>query len=184
MKTVALTELDPKSTETGDIKVIIETPRGSRNKFKYDSKEDLFMLHKVLPTGAVFPFDFGFIPSTLGDDGDPLDILVIMDEPVFPGNKVSVRLIGAIEAQQSEDGKTERNDRLIAIASACQDYQNVQELTDLDKNLVQQIEHFFVSYNQIEGKKFKPIGRPDAKQAQKLLEEGRKRFDKARQGHR
>ncbi len=176
MKLVLLSELETFDAETGDINVIIETPRGSRNKFKYDAKRDLFSLHKVLPAGAVFPQDFGFIPSTLGADGDPMDVLVLMDEPVYPGNLITARLIGVIEAEQTDDGKLLRNDRLIAVASLCQDYQNVKELDDLDKNLVTQIEHFFISYNQIAGKKFKPIGRPNAKQAMKLLEEGRKRF--------
>ena len=176
MKTISLAELETYDPETGEMQVIIETPRGSTNKFAYDIKNDLFKLKKVLPAGAVFPFDFGFIPSTLGEDGDPLDVMVFMDEPVFPGNLINARLIGVIEADQSEDGKTVRNDRLIAVGTLSQDYRNVKELTDLDANLVTQIEHFFISYNQIEGKKFKPLGRPNAKQAGKLVDEGRKRF--------
>ncbi len=177
MKTVTLDELDTFDADSGDLNVIIETPRGSRNKYDYDDKNDLFKLSKTLPAGAVFPFDFGFIPSTLGEDGDPLDVMILMDEPVYPGNLIAARLIGAIEAEQSDNGKMERNDRLIAVASACQDYCDIKELTDLNTSLVTQIEHFFVSYNQIEGKKFKPVGRPDSKQAKKLLEAGRKRFE-------
>ena len=178
MKIMHLTGLETVDVETGDLNVIIETPRGSRNKYAYDVTNGLFKLKKVLPTGAVFPFDFGFIPSTLGQDGDPLDVMVLMDEPVYPGNLITARLIGVIEAEQSAEGRMERNDRLIAVASKCQDYQNVKELTDLDKNLVTQIEHFFVSYNQVEGKKFQPIGRPGTSQAKAVLEEGRKRFRK------
>ena len=162
-------------------RAIIETPKGCRNKFDYDPDSGLFMLGGLLPEGMMFPFDFGFIPSTLGEDGDPLDILVLMDAPAHVGCLIEVRIIGIIEAEQTEDGKTLRNDRLIAVASECQDYGNVKELDDLDKNLVLQIEHFFISYNQIEGKKFKPIGRPNAKQAGKLLEEGRKRFQQQSQ---
>jgi inorganic pyrophosphatase len=177
MKTVPLSEFETIQSETGDINVIIETPRGSRNKFKYDSNDDLFILKKVLPAGAVFPREFGFIPSTAGQDGDPLDVLVLMDEPAYPGNLVRVRLIGAIEAEQTEDGKTLRNDRLIAVATECQDYHNVQELDDLDDTLLAELEYFFISYNEIEGKRFKPTGRSKAKQAKKLLEEGRKRFE-------
>src|SRR5690242_7742786 len=105
---------DPQS---GDFNVIIETPKGNRNKFKYDEELDLFMLSGVLPAGAVFPFDFGFIPGTRGGDGDPLDVLVLMDEPSFTGCLVRARLIGVIEAEQTEDGKTARNDRLIAVAA-------------------------------------------------------------------
>ncbi len=90
--------------------VVIETPKGSRNKFDYDPELGLFRLGGVLPLGAVFPFDFGFVPSTLGGDGDPLDVLTLMDEPAFTGCLVTVRLLGVIEAEQSEGGETTRND--------------------------------------------------------------------------
>src|SRR3979411_392170 len=108
-------QLDPKKCVC---RVILETPKGSRNKFNYDPDSCLFMLGGVLPEGMVFPYDFGFIPSTLGDDGDPLDILILMDEPVIPGCIVRARLVGAIEAQQKEkDEGWTRNDRLIAVAT-------------------------------------------------------------------
>src|SRR5215208_5286440 len=103
--------------ENGDLNVVIDTPKGSRNKFKYDEALGLFRLSGVLPAGAVFPFDFGYIPSTEGGDGDPLDVLVLMDEPVFVGCLVPSRLLGLIEADQTENGKTTRNDRLIAVAA-------------------------------------------------------------------
>src|SRR5205807_404345 len=87
--------------DAGVLHVIIETPKGSRNKFKYDPEHGLFKLSGVLPLGAVFPYDFGFVPSTTGGDGDPLDVLVLMDEPAFAGCLVPGRLIGVIEAEQS-----------------------------------------------------------------------------------
>jgi len=180
MKTITLTELETFDPDSGELYVIIETPRGSPNKFAYDPDNDLFRLKKVLPAGSVFPYDFGFIPSTRGEDGDPLDVMLFMDEPVYPGNLITARLIGVIEAEQTEEGKTLRNDRLIAVGSLSRDYHNIKELTDLDAELVTQIERFFVSYNQIEGKKFKPLGRPNAKQAEKLLQEGRKRFQQSK----
>src|SRR4028119_2143117 len=96
----------------------VETPEGSRNKFDFDEELGLFKLGGVLPAGAVFPFDFGFVPATRGGDGDPLDVLVLMDEPAFVGCLVPARLIGVIEAEQTErDGETARNDRLIAVAA-------------------------------------------------------------------
>src|SRR5215212_9852523 len=107
-----LQAFDPDS---GDLNVIIETPKGQRNKFKYDEKSGLYKLGGVLPAGAVFPFDFGFAPSTLGGDGDPLDVLLLMDEPAFAGCLVPARLVGVIEAEQTEKGNTARNDRLIAV---------------------------------------------------------------------
>jgi Inorganic pyrophosphatase len=93
--------------------VVIETPKGSPNKLTFEPRYGTFVLKGVLPAGAVFPFDFGFVPSTCADDGDPLDVLVLMDAPVYPGCIVPSRLIGVIEAEQTEEGETERNDRLL-----------------------------------------------------------------------
>src|SRR4029453_9457458 len=109
--------LGPFDKESGYVNAIIDTPKGSRNKFKYDDKLGLFKLGGALPLGAVFPFDFGYVPSTKGGDGDPLDILILMDEPAFPGCLVPAKLIGVIEAEQTEGGETTRNDRLIAVAA-------------------------------------------------------------------
>jgi inorganic pyrophosphatase len=160
-----------------EINVIIETPQGSRNKFDYDEEHGLFKLGGVLPAGASFPFDFGFIPSTLGGDGDPLDILVLMDEPAFTGCLVAARLIGVIEAEQTErDGETTRNDRLIGVAADAHAHSDVYSLEGLNENLLDEIEHFFVSYNQIKGKEFKPTGRFGPTRARKLIEEGIKSF--------
>lgn len=88
MKSVPLTELETYQKTSGDVNVIIETPHGSKNKLKYEPDDGVFSLHKSLPAGAVFPYDFGFVPSTVAEDGDPLDVLVLMDEPIFPGNLV------------------------------------------------------------------------------------------------
>jgi inorganic pyrophosphatase len=171
-KPTPVAELGASDAETGALNVIIETPKGSRNKFKYDEKLGLFKLSGVLPAGAVFPFDFGYIPATLGGDGDPLDVLVLMDEPAFAGCLVPARLIGVIEAEQTEDGKTERNDRLIAVATDSHDHHEIESLDQISPNLVQEIEHFFVSYNTIKGKQFAPRGRFGPERAQKLVSAG------------
>src|SRR5947209_2190098 len=101
-----------------DVHAIVDTPQGSRHKYKYDEALSVFKLERVLGAGLVFPFNFGYIPSTLGEDGDPLDVLLLMDEPVFVGCLVVARLIGVIEAKQVEAGasRAERNDRLVAVA--------------------------------------------------------------------
>src|SRR6201988_5536446 len=98
------------------LRVVIETPKGSRNKFAFNPDEHTFELKKVLPAGMAFPYDFGFVPSTKGDDGDPIDVLVLMDEPAFPGCMLKCRPIGVIEGEQrkKKSGK-ERNDRVVAI---------------------------------------------------------------------
>src|SRR5947209_4692681 len=136
MSAINLADLDAFDPETGTCNVIIETSKGSRNKLKYNPGEGLLELSKVLPRGAVFPFDFGFIPSTVGDDGDPLDVLVLMDEPVPTGCKIPARLIGVIEAEQSKDGEAERNDRLIAVAEGCHEHKDIRSIKDLSETLV------------------------------------------------
>jgi len=123
----------------------------------------------VLPLGAVFPFDFGFIPSTRGEDGDPLDVLVLMEEPAFCGCLISARLLGAIEARQKEKGKTERNDRLIATAELKERQNEILSLEELNPQLLDQIEHFFVSYNAAFGKQFTPARRVGPAAARKLI---------------
>ena len=105
------TRLPSFNGDEGVIHVIIETEKGSRNKFSFDEDLNVFRLKKVLPEGMSFPYDFGFIPSTRAEDGDPLDVLVLlMDEPGCTGCLVECRVIGAICGEQSENGKKIRND--------------------------------------------------------------------------
>jgi inorganic pyrophosphatase len=171
-----LVELDAFNDDE-ELNVIIETPKGSRNKYNFDEKLRLFKLGGVLPSGASFPFDFGFVPSTLGGDGDPLDVLVLMDEPAFTGCLVGVRLVGVVEAEQTErDGETTRNDRLVGVAADSRLLGRVRTLESLGPDLLEEIEHFFVSYNDIKGKVFKPLGRHGPQRALKLVEEGVKKF--------
>src|SRR2546427_13083458 len=97
------------------LRVVIETPKGSRNKFAFDPDEHVFELKKVLPAGMTFPYDFGFAPSTQAEDGDPIDVLVLMDEPAFPGGVLTCRHIGVIEGVQVEKKDNVRNDRIMAV---------------------------------------------------------------------
>jgi inorganic pyrophosphatase len=159
-------------------KAIIETPKGRRNKFDYDPEYRLFKLGGLLPEGMAFPFDFGFIPSTLADDGDPLDVMVLMDEPAHVGCLLDVRVIGVIEAQQTEKGKTTENDRLMAVAVHSYNHRNINSLDDVDNAILDQIEEFFVSYNKSRGKKFKVKGRHGPKRAVQLVNAGIKKFRK------
>ena len=176
MRSSILSELPTFDSDTGDLHTIIEAPGGSRNKFKYDPRMNVVKFDKTLPAGLVFPREFGFIPSTLGEDGDPLDVLLFVDGPMYPGILAPARLLGVIQAEQTEKGETKRNDRIIAVAIKCQEYKNVKALADLDPDLLRQIEQFFATYNREEGKEFKPIGRADAAQAKELIEQGQKLF--------
>lgn len=149
------TRLAPFDSEAADLTVIIETPQGSRNKYAYDPKERIFELRKVLPAGMAFPYDFGFVPSTLAGDGDPLDVLVLMDEPAFPGCKLTCRLVGVIEGEQGDKKERERNDRIVAVESGNHSYSHVKRIDDLGKAFQREIEEFFVNYHHLTGKEYR-----------------------------
>jgi inorganic pyrophosphatase len=174
-----LTTIETCDSKSGCLNVIIETPKGSRNKFEYNPDEGLFELSKVLPKGLSFPYDFGFLPSTKGGDGDPLDVLVLMDEPTFTGCKVRCRLVGVIEGEQTNrQGKTVRNDRLIAVAEECQYDKGMRSVKQLSDNFLEELEHFFASYHCVDGEVFKALACHGPKKAEKLVREATKRFRK------
>lgn len=156
------------------LQVIVETPKGSRNKFAFDPEQEIFALKKVLPAGMVFPYDFGFVPRTMAPDGDPFDVLLLMDEPAFPGCAVRARLIGVIEGEQMEGKKTIRNDRLVAVAQANHEYSNVRKLKDLPKKWIKEVEDFFVNYHKLEGKKYRLLGCKGVSTAMRLVQDSRK----------
>jgi inorganic pyrophosphatase len=175
-----LSETAAFDRETGELRVVVETPKASRNKYDYDPDCDCLELAAVLPEGMSFPYDFGFVPSTLGEDGDPLDVLVLLDAPVAPGCVVRARPIGAIRAKQKRDkkGKWLQNDRLLAVATHAQIYGDVHTLGDLRSNLLNEIKAFFIEYNQLRGRQFKVEGDSGPGGAKRLIEAGMKAFKK------
>ena len=158
--------IDPK----GRLNVVIDTPKGSRNKYKLDEESGQWRLSKMLPQGMAFPYDFGFIPSTQADDGDPIDVLLLNDEPSFPGCIVPAKLIGVIEAEQTERGVTIRNDRLLAVIETAYNPAEFNTLDDVSDQRLDEIEHFFIAYNEVEGREFKPIARRGWEVAKEVLE--------------
>jgi inorganic pyrophosphatase len=168
------TRLEPVRKKDGLLQVIVETPKGSRNKFSFDVEQEIFSLKKVLPAGMAFPYDFGFLPKTLADDGDPIDVLLLMDEPAFPGVLVPSRLIGVIEGEQVDGKERIRNDRLVAIADANHMYANVRKVNDLPKQFLRELEDFFVNYHELEGKKYKLLGCKGIAEAETLIEKAKK----------
>lgn len=168
------TRLKPINKQDGTLQVIIETPKGSRNKYAFDPKQEIFSLTKVLPAGMCFPYDFGFLPLTLAPDGDPIDVLLLMDEPAFPGCAVPARLIGIIEGEQLDGKKRIRNDRLVAIAQANHMYNNVRKLKDLPDQFVHELQVFFVNYHNLEGKRYKLLGCKGIDAAMTLIKQAQK----------
>jgi inorganic pyrophosphatase len=172
------TSLNPRSDDT--FQVIIETPKGFRNKYSYDPEQGIFVLRKVLPEGMVFPHDFGFLPRTLAPDGDPIDVLLLMDVPAFPGCLVPSRLIGVMEGEQLDGKKKVRNDRLIAVAELSHAYKDWKKLSDLPDQFIKELEAFFVNYHGLEGKQYKLLGCKEAKTALDLVKKAQKAAGRAK----
>jgi len=168
----------PYSKE-GVLQVVIETPKDSRNKYAYDHARGVMVLKKTLPAGMLFPYDFGFVPSTLADDGDAIDVLLLMDAPAFPGCVVDAHLIGVIEGEDElEGGKTRRNDRLLAVALASHTFEDTRTLKDIPKSVLLHMQEFFVTYPRLlSGKTYKVIGVKGASAAKRLIQEAIRRND-------
>jgi inorganic pyrophosphatase len=178
MRQLSPIDLPTFDSESKELHAVIETPRGSRIKFDFDPIATQFKLGGMLPEGMVFPYEFGFLPSTEGGDGDPLDILVLIDAPTSMGCVLTARLLGVIEAEQIDAGKRKpcRNDRLIAVATHAHIHGEARKLSDINPELIDEIEHFFIAYNQERGKQFKPLGRYGPKRAMKLVKQGMMAF--------
>ncbi|HKV80668.1 MAG TPA: inorganic diphosphatase [Candidatus Sulfotelmatobacter sp.] len=168
------TRLKAVDSEDKDLlRVVIETPKGSRNKFSFNAKERVFELKKVLPSGMTFPYDFGFVPCTLAEDGDPIDVLVLMDEPAFPGCALSCRPIGVIEGEQDDKKeKKERNDRIVAVEKDAHSWEDVKTVSNLGKQFAKELEEFFVNYHKLTGKQYRILGLKGPNQARKIVKSG------------
>lgn len=141
-----------------NINVIVETPRGTGAKYIYDLDLDLFKLKKVLPAGIVFPYHFGFIPNTLADDGGPLDVLVLMDEPAYPGCLIECRVVGVIQIEETKFNRRIKNDRFIVAPIETQNYDKHQTITDLPPHHLKEIINFLYAYTAFTGKNIKHVG--------------------------
>lgn len=135
-------------------------------------------LSKVMPEGMIFPYDFGFVPGTEAEDGDPLDILLLSDAPTLAGCEVECRLVGILKAEQKEEGKTIHNDRIIAVGEVSVLYAEVKEISQLEPALLHQIEEFFVNYQKVRGVEYKMLAREGSRSARELVSRSRK-ADKA-----
>lgn len=163
-------------SEKNEVEIIIETPKGSRNKYIWDEERKLVKFKKCMPLGFIFPFDFGMVPGTKAEDGDPIDVLLLMEEAVYPGVFMQARIIAALKADQEKTEKY-RNDRLIAVESTCPIYGQYQSVADLTPKLRTEIEKFFESYNQVQGKKFTPLGWADNQEAMELISKAANKED-------
>jgi inorganic pyrophosphatase len=149
--------------------IVIESIKGSRIKYKFDETHRLFRLKKILPAGLVFPFDFGFIPGTKGQDGDPIDVLALSEFQGFPGCLMDARIIGCIQVEQEKDGQIIRNDRFLGIPEQSTVFENAISIEDIPTTVISEIESFFCNYLTGEGTEFKLLGNLNAAQAMARL---------------
>ena len=168
----------PPFTDDGDVLVVVETPRGSRAKFAYDPGLRSFILSKSLLTGLSYPHDWGFVPSTKADDGDPIDIMIIHDAATFPGLVMACRVIGILQIEQKNKNKHERNDRLFAVPRRSHSELGLRDARDLSKPIQQELEKFFIATDELESKTLKIIGWKGPKAAVKAIKDAAKMFGK------
>jgi inorganic pyrophosphatase len=149
--------------------VVVETPRGSSAKLAFDPDKNACVLRHVLPLGMAFPYDFGFVPGTLAEDGDPVDVVILSGWSSYPGVRLDARLIGALLGEERQGGRRVRNDRLLVVPTVQTSLAGVRALTDLPGDTLRQLEDFFETYTRLEGKSFRVTGRAGPAAAAELL---------------
>ncbi|WP_022901116.1 inorganic diphosphatase [Humibacter albus] len=161
-----------------DYDAIIEIPRGSRNKYEVDHETGRVYLDRVLFTNFSYPTDYGFFENTLGEDGDPLDVLVLLDYPLFPGVGVKVRPVGVLHMSDEAGG----DDKVIAVQYKDPRWKHIQDVDDIPEYTKNEIQHFFEHYKDLEpGKWVKVDAWGTAADADRLVQEAAARL--AEQGH-
>ncbi|HUL10176.1 MAG TPA: inorganic diphosphatase [Candidatus Acidoferrum sp.] len=167
----------PAFGANGEVHVVVESPRGSTVKLKYEPQLGTFSVSRSLPLGLAYPFDWGFVPGTLGDDGDPVDALVVHDGATFPGVVLPCNLLGVVElSQRGDDGGRERNDRLIAMPVWHDRLGELERATELPARLRREIEQFFLDVTFLTGKKPRIVGWRAPKKAHAIIKAGLKSY--------
>jgi inorganic pyrophosphatase len=156
-----------------EVNAVIEISRGQTNKYEYDKQLHVFRLDRNLYSPVHYPGDYGFIPSTLSDDGDPLDVLVLVDAPSFTGCVMTVRPIGVLE--MVDQGK--KDEKILAVGTNNPIYKDVRDYAELYPHLMLEIEHFFSVYKELEAKSTRIVGWKDAEQARAIVSECERRYE-------
>lgn len=163
------------NSERSTITVVVEIPKGSRNKYEYDSKLGAFRYDRMLFSSVHYPSDYGFIPETLAEDGDTLDALVLVTEPTFTGCVIDAKPIGLFK-MWDEKGP---DHKILCVPTGDPVWNHFNSLDELPPHLLKEIEHFFDVYKDLEEKKTGVEGWEDVKSALRIIEEAQKRWKKA-----
>jgi inorganic pyrophosphatase len=172
----------PALDDDGAMHVVVESPRGSTSKLKYDPELGAMTLSRLLPHGLAYPHDWGFVPSTRAPDGDPLDAMIVWDGVSTPGLVVTCRAIGVLLVEQTnkETGRRERNDRLAVLPVDAPRWETVQTIDDLGPRVRDELTHFFEAAVEFEGKNLKILGWRGPAEAMRLLEQSMRPARKTR----
>lgn len=169
-----LYDIDPGPDCPDIVRLVVEIPKGSTNKYEYDGKLGVFRLDRVLYSPVHYPGDYGFIPGTLSSDGDPLDLLALVEEPSFPGCLIEVRPIGVLNMvdQQQKDQK------IVAVPNRNPRFDQVHSMDEMFPHVRREIEHFFAIYKELEGRQTSTLGWGDAEEARRIIVESRANYRK------
>lgn len=162
----------PLEPDEGLVHVVVETPKGETQKIDYDDELECLVVKRRLPLGVAYPFNFGFFPSTHGEDGDPFDAILLSDQSAFPGLVVPSRVVGVLKVSQTEGRSTVRNDRYVTVADGDVAHAAIKEVGDLGNEIRKEIEAFLLASVELEDKKLKFLGWSGRVEAMKLLRAG------------
>jgi inorganic pyrophosphatase len=155
------------------VTAVVEIPRGSKNKYELDKASGLFRLDRVLYSAVHYPGDYGLIPRTLHEDGDPLDILVLVSEPTFPGSQIDSRPLGVLKMRDRGDP----DDKILAVPCNDPSYEEYFDIADLPQHSLKEIEHFFHIYKDLEGRRVETIGWEKSESAMKVILDSIARYE-------
>ena len=165
-------DLSPGHHPPDLVTAVVEIPSGSRNKYELDKESGLIRLDRVLYSAVHYPGDYGFIPRTLAEDGDPCDILVLLNEPTFPGCQIDARPIGVLRMLDRGDP----DDKVLAVPSNDPFYSEYFDIADIPQHYLKEVEHFFRIYKDLEGKRVQTVGWEKSDVAMELIMEGIARY--------
>jgi inorganic pyrophosphatase len=168
----SLYDLDPGPGFPDVVRMIVEIPKGSSNKYEYDATLGAFRLDRVLYSPVHYPGDYGFIPGTLASDGDPMDVLALIEEPTFTGCVVEVRPVGVLNMVDQE----QKDQKIVAVLNRDPRYQQIHTLDQIFPHLRREIEHFFNIYKELEGRETSTLGWGDPIEARNVIAESRKTY--------
>ncbi|HET9319640.1 MAG TPA: inorganic diphosphatase [Bryobacteraceae bacterium] len=167
-----LHEIDPGPECPEIVRMIVEIPKNSGNKYEYDRALGVFRLDRALYSPMHYPGDYGFIPGTLAEDGDPMDVLALVDQPSFPGCLIEVRPVAVLNMVDSSVG----DQKIISVPTRNPRFDQIHTIDQIFAHIRREIEHFFTIYKELEGKLTEMRGWGDPREARKVIVDSRKRF--------